>query len=119
MVIPCKHMDTIGKRVGFARKSIGMGIPQFAKALGLARQTVFQIENGTTKNPIPGNLLKIADLTGFKIRWLITGEPPVTTKEVRFNTLDLSALPPEQREALRAVFRSFMSESSKNADSAI
>lgn len=100
-------MGTIGERVKTARLAKGWNQPELAKAAHISKQAVSQIETGTTKNPKPENILKIADVTGYEIRWLISGEGPQTSKDAALDNLDISQLSSESKAAIRAVMDSF------------
>ncbi|WP_430009869.1 helix-turn-helix domain-containing protein [Methylophaga lonarensis] len=68
----------IGKRVEIARKHAGMTKAMLARACGLTNQAIGQIENGTTKEPKPSNLQKIAVACNVSSDWLIDGEGEMT-----------------------------------------
>ena len=103
-------MSTIGERVKEARVANGWNQPELAKITNISKQALSQIETGTTKNPKPENLLKIADATGYELRWLITGNGIKTSKDAAFDKLDISKLPSESKAAIRAVMDSLIQQ---------
>lgn len=109
-------MGTIGERVKTARLAKGWNQPELAKAAHISKQAVSQIETGTTKNPKPENILKIADVTGYEIRWLISGEGPQTSKDAALDNLDISQLSSESKAAIRAVMDSFTQQTGQKTN---
>jgi len=105
--VKCLVMGTIGDRVKIARLAMNWNQPDLAKETHISKQAISQIETGTTKNPKPENLLKIADATGFELRWLISGNGPQTSKDAALDRLDISELSTDSKAAIRAVMDSF------------
>jgi len=105
--VKCLDMGSIGDRVKIARLAMGWNQPELARETHISKQAISQIETGTTKNPTPENLLKIADATGFELRWLISGEGPQTRKDAALDKLDISELSSDSKAAIRAVMDSF------------
>ena len=64
---------SIGHRVTEARNYAGLSKTALAKVCGMSKQAVGQIENGTTKEPKPSNLKKIAIACGVNSDWIIDG----------------------------------------------
>lgn len=116
-----KHIDnmtTVGERISEARRSAGLTQPGMAARCGTTKQAISQIENGKTKSPRPDLLFKIADVLGYKARWLATGNGPRTRQEADNDTLDISRLSSDSKSAIRAVFHSFdqSQKSNKNTN---
>lgn len=108
-------MSKIGERVKYARMAIGWTQPELAKAAGITKQALSQIETGATKNPRPENLLNISDATGYELRWLISGKTPMTRKDAALECLDISNLSGESKAAIRAVMDSLSQQIKKTS----
>lgn len=106
-------MDTIGKRITYAKTLAGYNTPELAKLIGVSRQALNQMELDKTKNPKPENLLKIADITGYELRWLITGKGPQTKKEAAKDRIDISKLPSDSQAVIRALLHSLGDQGNK------
>lgn len=83
-------MDTIGKRVAWARKKAGLSQGQLAKAIGVSQPTIWQLENDASKGT--KHLVKIAEVCQVSAKWLDdgTGHPKAgikTPSVAKFETL--------------------------------
>ena len=74
-------MNTAGARIKAAREHREMTQSELARATGLSRQAISQLESGITKKPEPANLFLIADALQYKARYLATGKGPKTLEE--------------------------------------
>lgn len=94
------RMNTIGQRIRAAREAVELDQVQLAKRVGTTKSAVSQWESGATKNVRPDNLLRVADVTGVSIRWLITGTGPrediLASAQVRALATLIASLTPEQ-----------------------
>lgn len=75
-MLDMETLDTMGDRLAAARKDARMSRPQLAKQCGLTRAAIQQWENGTVKAIRPVNLLRVCEVLGIEVRWLVTGEGP-------------------------------------------
>lgn len=108
--LPFAHssgMDTIGARIGKAMELRGENPASVGRAVGKSRQAIAQVVDGSTKEPHPSNLLLIADFLRVEIRWLISGEGPMTKEEASLEKLDLNEVPEDKRPILRATHDAF------------
>lgn len=60
------------QRIKEAREHAKMNKAELARATGMTKQAIGQLENGCTKSPKPDNLFKIANATGVNAEWLAT-----------------------------------------------
>lgn len=67
---------TIGERIQKKRKEIGMSQAKLARAIGVTRASMSQIESGQTKSPAASTLLLIAATLNASPTWIITGKGP-------------------------------------------
>ena len=65
---------TISKRITEAREHAGLSKTALASACKISKQAIGQMENGSTKNPQPITLKKIAYACRVSLNWLIDGE---------------------------------------------
>lgn len=96
-------METIGDRVRMARDSTGLNRTDFGKEVGMTGAGIGQIESGTTKDPKPGNLLKISDRTKHNLRWLIAGKGPRYRHESSESIIDAFEATTEDRQKVVGV----------------
>ena len=66
-------MDTIGKRIKYARSKISMSQEVLAERVGLKQGTISDIERDKS-NPSIDTLIRIRDVLDVSIDWLLTGE---------------------------------------------
>lgn len=88
----------IGKRVTTAREYAGLNKVELARATGMSKQAIGQIENGTTKEPTPSNLFKIAKATHVNPEWIITGYGHMNQVKEHQESYDLQLLSPNITE---------------------
>lgn len=71
---------TKGERIRYARVQCGLSLTQLAKAVSLitknsvTKSHVSQWERDAIKNPTNANMLAIQAVTGFSMRWMVTGK---------------------------------------------
>lgn len=65
---------TVGGRVALAREQLRLDQREFSRLLGLSQQAVSKIERGDSNDPRVSTILKVSQVTGVSLRWLITGE---------------------------------------------
>ena len=73
---------TIGHHIKQARKNRHITQAELAKALGMSRTTIGQIENGTVQEVGVRKLIRILDYLGLELRVRNAGAPP-TLEELR------------------------------------
>jgi len=73
---------TIGKKIKQARKSRKISQAGLAKALGMSRTTIGQIENGIVLEIGVRKLIRILGYLGLELRVRPAGRPP-TLEELR------------------------------------
>ena len=62
------------ERLILAREHSGFSKSELARACGISKQAIGQMESESTKQPTPENLFKIAKATGVNPEWLATGK---------------------------------------------
>jgi transcriptional regulator with XRE-family HTH domain len=72
----------IGQRIRQERKLRKVSQSEMAKALGMSRTTIGQIENGTVQDIGVRKLIRILDFLGLELRVRPAGRPP-TLEEIR------------------------------------
>ena len=72
-MITLGSMQTIGERIARLRLEQGLEPRDLAEAAGISVHAIYQIESGTTRNPRPENLFRIADRLGVDPRQLVFG----------------------------------------------
>ncbi len=73
---------SIGKEIRQARKRRKLSQEQLAKALGMSRTTIGQIENGTVQEIGVRKLIRLLEFLGLELRVRPSGVPP-TLEELR------------------------------------
>ena len=72
----------IGQEIHEARKKRKVSQAQLAKALGMSRTTIGQIENGTVQEIGVRKLIRVLEYLGLELRIRQAGSPP-TLDELR------------------------------------
>ena len=72
----------IGKQIRQARKSRKVSQAELAKALGMSRTTIGQIENGSVQEVGVRKLIRVLEFLGLELRVRPAGRPP-TLDELR------------------------------------
>jgi transcriptional regulator with XRE-family HTH domain len=72
----------IGRQIKLARKSRKITQAELAKALGMSRATIGQIERGTVQDIGVRKLIRLLEYLGLEIRVRPAGRPP-TLEELR------------------------------------
>lgn len=72
----------IGQQIRQARKKRKISQAELAKALGMSRTTIGQIENGTVQEIGVRKLIRILEFLGLELRVRSAGQPP-TLEELR------------------------------------
>lgn len=72
----------IGKQIRQARKSRKVSQAALAKALGMSRTTIGQIENGAVQEIGVRKLIRVLEFLGLELRVRPAGRPP-TLEELR------------------------------------
>lgn len=75
-------MFSIGKEIRWERKRRKLSQEQLAKALGMSRTTIGQIENGTVQEIGARKLIRMLEFLGLELRVRPSGAPP-TLEELR------------------------------------
>ena len=75
-------LHNIGKEIQQARKSRKVSQAELAKALGMSRTTIGQIENGTVSEIGIRKLIRVLEFLGLELRVRPAGRPP-TMEELR------------------------------------
>ncbi|HOE17241.1 MAG TPA: helix-turn-helix transcriptional regulator [Syntrophorhabdaceae bacterium] len=73
---------TIGKEIRKARKARRLSQAKLAKALGMSRTTIGQIENGTVQDIGTRKLIRVLEFLGLELRVRPSGTFP-TLEELR------------------------------------
>lgn len=68
--------ETLGERVKHAVVESGLSAEQIGARIGCSREAISQWINGPTKNIKNELLFAFCDVTGFRARWIATGEGP-------------------------------------------
>lgn len=72
----------IGEQIRQARKNHKISQSKLAKALGMSRTTIGQIENGSVQEIGARKLIRVLEFLGLEIRIRPAGRPP-TLEELR------------------------------------
>ncbi|MBN1849869.1 MAG: helix-turn-helix transcriptional regulator [Deltaproteobacteria bacterium] len=72
----------IGEQIRQARKARRLTQAEVAKALGMSRTTIGQIENGTIQEIGVRKLIRVLEYLGLELRIRTAGRPP-TLEELR------------------------------------
>ncbi|KAF0155825.1 MAG: XRE family transcriptional regulator [Syntrophaceae bacterium] len=72
----------IGQQIRQTRKKRKISQAELAKALGMSRTTIGQIENGTVQEIGVRKLIRILEFLGLELRVRSAGQPP-TLEELR------------------------------------
>jgi transcriptional regulator with XRE-family HTH domain len=75
-------MFSIGKQIREVRKRRNLSQEQLAKALGMSRTTIGQIENGTVQEVGVRKLIRLLEFLELELRVRPSGAPP-TLEELR------------------------------------
>lgn len=67
-------MDTLGRRIKFARERLGWNQSKFAQELGLKSPMAVSKYEMNQREPDISKLVKIAKLGNISLDWLLTGE---------------------------------------------
>ena len=96
-------MDTLGKRVRYARKQSKMTQQQLADRVGLSREAITLLENGSSKGTT--KIMELAKALGVSPGWLLWGNERLdrVTPEVLQMALDLMDSPVETRAVVKAL----------------
>ena len=77
-----KMLFTIGKQIRHARKNRKITQADLARAMGMSRTTIGQIENGTVQDIGVRKLIRVLEFLGLELRVRTSGSPP-TLEELR------------------------------------
>lgn len=77
----------IGQQIRQARKKRNLSQAQIAKALGMSRTTIGQIENGTVQDVGVRKLIRLLEFLRLELRVRNAGAPP-TLEELREEAVD-------------------------------
>ena len=77
----------IGKQIREARKSRKITQADLAKAIGMSRTTIGQIEKGTVQEIGVRKLIRVLEFLGLELRVRPAGRPP-TLEELREEEID-------------------------------
>lgn len=72
----------IGQKIRGVRKNRNISQTELAKALGMSRTTIGQIENGIVKEIGMRKLIRVLEFLGLELRVRLAGSPP-TLEELR------------------------------------
>lgn len=103
-IIP--SMSSLAERIREARAYAGIESPsELARRVGVTKSAVSQWENSETLNIKFANLLKVAEVCGVSIEWLVGGKGTKEglSREVLALAEAIQARPAHQRQALRAL----------------
>lgn len=70
-------MDTIGKRIRYARKMNHLSLVNVKERTGISTGNLSELENDKF-SPSSNTLIAFKRLFNISIDWLLTGEPPMT-----------------------------------------
>lgn len=104
-----KTMQTPGQRIRSAYEVAGFNQKEFAKAVGCSQSTLSEIESGESKLPSARVLLKMTDVLGKSVRWIVYGEEGeihTPTKEEQQMLTDFRNLPPDAQRSLAETIKS-------------
>ncbi len=73
-------MDTLGKRIAYARKRKGWSQNRLEKAAKLSLGMASRLEHDE-RAPTPDTLIKVSSALGVRVDWLLTGVAPMEVEE--------------------------------------
>ena len=95
-------MDTIGKRIRYARKINKLSLTEVKDKTGLSTGNLSELENDKFA-PSSNALIEFKQLFDVSIDWLLTGEPPMTLiKSENVMEIPEPYLNEEEKELLKA-----------------
>lgn len=98
-------LKTIPERVKYARKEAGYtSQTKMAEAMGITREAYAWYE--TTRDITTEHLPKFCDLTGFSVKWIVTGEEDIDDEISNL----LKDLPSDEKNAMLAYLRARFSK---------
>lgn len=104
---------SIGQRISGARLAKGYRVQaDFARACGMDRQYIHNLENDKVVKADPHNLARIAKLLGVGLNWLVTGEGKPDRLSLDDSEIELIAafrkMPPEKQASVVAFLNSML-----------
>jgi transcriptional regulator with XRE-family HTH domain len=96
-------MDTVGKRVRYARTQAGMTQQQLADRVGVSREAISLLEHDKSRST--KKAMEIAKALDVSPGWLLWGDKQLDrlTPEILQLALDLSEAPVETRAVVQAL----------------
>lgn len=76
-------LDTMQKRIQYARSKIGITSAELARRVGISKQAMAAIEKGATKTPGADVALNLAEQLGVSVPWILHGDVPAPGGAVR------------------------------------
>lgn len=93
-------LDTIGKRIRYARKINKLSLTDVKNMTGLSTGNLSELENDKFA-PSSNALIALRQLFDVSIDWILTGEPPMAlTKKENFNESSELYLSEEEKELI-------------------
>ena len=99
-----------GKRLKTLREMLDMSQTELADKLGVSQKAISQWERGERDIPT-AILLKLHELTGVNLHWLLTGEgEPFTHPTEEDKELEelIKSIPSQYREHIKEIFKSIL-----------
>ena len=75
-------MDTLGERICFVRKKLGLTQAEFAVRIGFTRALTVSRYETNQREPEVSILVEIAKLGGVSLDWLLTGEDSPSVRDI-------------------------------------
>jgi transcriptional regulator with XRE-family HTH domain len=95
-------LDTIGKRIRYARKINKLSLTEVRNMTGLSTGNLSELENDKFA-PSSNALIALRQLFGVSIDWILTGEPPMAlAKKENSNESHELYLSEEEKELIEA-----------------
>lgn len=73
-------LSTIGERIKRVRKNLGLSQAELADKLGMLNSNISNLERGTATPTLP-TVLKLSELSGESVNWIVTGSHENTLQE--------------------------------------
>ena len=97
-----------GQRIKMLREAAGLSVAELARRIGIRQPSLWQLEEGVSKNPRASTLLRLADALNASPEWLASGRGApyritvVAPNESELVSIFRSLSPPSQRALLAA-----------------
>jgi transcriptional regulator with XRE-family HTH domain len=97
-------MKDLGSRIVFIRKELKLTMQELADKLGVTKNAISKLENGTSKNLKMEHLYKLQDISGFSSEWIAIGRGSMRIENDAYH-VDISHLSEESQFLITTLIR--------------